>query len=113
MGIPIIEGREFTADDHNARMGSLIISESIKREFWPDVSAIGKRITTYGSNNQIASMHAGNTGTYNDGPTFRNTAFAVNGAVELNLTPFTGSNNVLQFWDGVTFPGSAGVGADH
>jgi len=49
MGIPIVEGREFTADDHNARTGSIIISESLKREFWPEESAIGKRITTNGA----------------------------------------------------------------
>ena len=49
MGIPIVEGREFTADDHNARMGTIIISESLKREFWGEESAIGKRITTNGA----------------------------------------------------------------
>jgi putative ABC transport system permease protein len=30
MGIPVVEGREFTSDDHNLRLGTLIISESIK-----------------------------------------------------------------------------------
>jgi len=29
MGVPIIEGRDFIADDHNARLGSRIISESV------------------------------------------------------------------------------------
>ena len=43
MGIPIVEGRFFTADDHHARLGSLIISGSIKDRYWPDVSALGKR----------------------------------------------------------------------
>ncbi len=42
MGVPIIEGREFIPDDHNSRLASLVISESIKREYWPDVSALGK-----------------------------------------------------------------------
>src|SRR5690606_12586179 len=46
MGIPLVEGRTFTPQDHEARLGSIIISESVKREFWPDESAIGKRITT-------------------------------------------------------------------
>ncbi len=49
MGIPIVEGRAFNADDHNARLGSIIISASVKAEFWPDESAIGKRITTNGA----------------------------------------------------------------
>lgn len=56
MGIPIIEGREFTSDDHNARAGSIIISESVKREFWPDESAIGKRITTNGAPARVVGV---------------------------------------------------------
>jgi predicted permease len=44
MGIPVIEGRAFTSEDHEARLGSAIISESIKRARWPEESALGKRI---------------------------------------------------------------------
>ncbi len=56
MGIPIVEGREFTADDHNSRLGSLIISESIKQEYWPDGSALGKRITTQGAPARVVGV---------------------------------------------------------
>ena len=49
MGIPVIEGRVFRSEDHNERLGSLVISESIKREFWPNESAVGKRIQTWGA----------------------------------------------------------------
>ena len=49
MRIPLVEGRGFTADDHNDRLGSLIISESIKDQYWSDVSALGRRITTMGA----------------------------------------------------------------
>ncbi len=56
MGIPIIEGREFTPDDHHARSGAIIISESIKREFWPEVSALGKRITTNGAPARVVGV---------------------------------------------------------
>ena len=56
MGVPIIEGREFIADDHNARLGSLIISESIKREYWPDESALGKRMTTAGAPARVVGV---------------------------------------------------------
>ena len=56
MGIPIVEGREFTADDHNSRLGSLIISESIKQEYWPDASALGKRITTQGAPARVVGV---------------------------------------------------------
>ena len=48
MGIPVVEGRSFIADDHNARLGSLIISKSIKDQYWPGVSALGKRISAGG-----------------------------------------------------------------
>ena len=44
MGIQIVEGRAFHPDDHNLRLRSLIISESIKQQYWPDVSALGKEI---------------------------------------------------------------------
>lgn len=49
LGIPIIEGRTFAAEDNEDRLGSVIISESIKHEFWPDESALGKRIETWGA----------------------------------------------------------------
>ena len=49
MGISVVEGRSFIPDDHNARLGSLIISKSIKDQYWPDVSALGKRIRAMGA----------------------------------------------------------------
>ncbi len=56
MGIPLVEGREFTADDHNARLGSIIISESVKREYWPNSSALDKRITTNGAPARVVGV---------------------------------------------------------
>ena len=49
MGIPVIEGREFTSDDHNSRLGTLIISQEIKDRYWPGATALDKRITTAGA----------------------------------------------------------------
>ncbi len=49
MGIPVVEGRAFEPDDHHLRLGSLIISKSIKQRYWPRTSALGKRITTAGA----------------------------------------------------------------
>ena len=49
MGIHLVEGRFFVADDHNERLGSLIMSESIKDQYWPDVSALGKRLQIDGA----------------------------------------------------------------
>ncbi len=59
MGIPVVEGRSFIADDHNARLGSLIISESIKEQYWPDVSALGKRM-------QVGAVPARSVGVVGD-----------------------------------------------
>lgn len=56
MGVPLIEGRYFTPDDHNLRLGSLIISQSIKEEFWPNTSAIGKRMTTAGAPARVVGV---------------------------------------------------------
>jgi len=56
MGVPLIEGREFIADDHNARLGSMLISESIKRQYWPNESALGKRLTTAGAPAQVVGV---------------------------------------------------------
>jgi putative ABC transport system permease protein len=56
MGMPIVEGRAFTPDDHNARLGSLVISESIKRQYWPNESALGKRMTTAGAAARVVGV---------------------------------------------------------
>jgi putative ABC transport system permease protein len=48
MGIPLVEGRTFTDDDNRLRLGSLIISENVKRQYWPETSALGKRIRVTG-----------------------------------------------------------------
>jgi predicted permease len=48
MRIPLIEGRTFTTDDHARRLGTIIISKSIKDTYWPRESALGKRISIVG-----------------------------------------------------------------
>ena len=64
MGIPIVEGRAFTTDDSDRRLGSLIISKSIKDKYWPHTSALGKRMTTAGAPARVVGVvgdvhHAG------------------------------------------------------
>jgi predicted permease len=49
MGVPVIEGRAFTYEDHDARLGSAVISESVKRARWPNQSALGKRVEGWGA----------------------------------------------------------------
>ncbi len=56
MGIPVVEGREFIPDDHHARLGSIIISESVQREYWPDESPLGKRITIQGAPARVVGV---------------------------------------------------------
>jgi predicted permease len=41
MGIPLVEGRTFESRDHQARLGSAVISSSVKERFWPDRSPLG------------------------------------------------------------------------
>ena len=42
MSIPVVEGRAFTSDDHNRRLGSVIISRSVKDRYWPDTTRAGQ-----------------------------------------------------------------------
>jgi len=56
MHIPLIEGRTFTADDHQRRLGSLIISKSIKDKYWPHTSPLGKRLTVAGAPARVVGV---------------------------------------------------------
>jgi putative ABC transport system permease protein len=44
LGIPLIKGRDFTADDHAQAPGVAIISEAMARRYWPNEDPIGKRL---------------------------------------------------------------------
>jgi predicted permease len=46
MGIPILNGREPTFEDQRESLSSIVVSESIERQYWPDGSALGKRLET-------------------------------------------------------------------
>jgi putative ABC transport system permease protein len=46
MGIPMLEGRDFTADDRAGRPWVAIVDESLARKYWPNESAIGKRVSS-------------------------------------------------------------------
>lgn len=58
MSIPLVEGRALTADDHNRRLGSVVISRSIKDAYWPDTSALGKRLGVPGVSAEIVGVVA-------------------------------------------------------
>ena len=44
LGIPLIEGRTFQAGDRGDQTRAAIVSESFARNWWPDASALGRRI---------------------------------------------------------------------
>jgi putative ABC transport system permease protein len=44
MGIPLISGRAFTADDRQGAPDVVLVSESIAEKFWPGQDAVGERI---------------------------------------------------------------------
>ncbi len=56
MGIPVTEGRAFTRDDHGLRLGSLLISESIRGQYWPEENALGKRIVPAGTPGRVVGV---------------------------------------------------------
>jgi predicted permease len=44
LDIPVIEGRTFEAGDQGSETRAAIVSESFARQWWPDASALGRRI---------------------------------------------------------------------
>jgi len=48
MGIPIIEGRTFRDDGSDRAPHEMVVARAFARHFWPNESAIGKRIKTGG-----------------------------------------------------------------
>jgi predicted permease len=53
LGIPLIKGRYFTADDRLEGTRAVIISESVARRFWPNEEALGKRIFMGAPDNRV------------------------------------------------------------
>jgi len=47
MGIPLVTGREFTDRDGDGAPPVVIVNETFARRFWPDESALGKRVMDY------------------------------------------------------------------
>ena len=47
LGIPLLEGRTFEPDDYRQRLGPIVISQSVARRYWPEGSALGKRMTSW------------------------------------------------------------------
>ena len=45
IGIPLLAGREFTENDNQQSARVMIINQTMAKEFWPNESPIGKRVT--------------------------------------------------------------------
>lgn len=50
MGIPLSQGRDFTAQDKSDGPGVVIINETMAKRFWPGENAVGKRVGIPGAN---------------------------------------------------------------
>jgi predicted permease len=44
MGMPLVQGRDFNAQDREGAPKVVIINETVARRFWPDQNAVGKQI---------------------------------------------------------------------
>lgn len=56
LGLPLVEGRTFEERDHGQRLGTAIISASFKETYWPNESAIGKRLQATAAPAQIVGV---------------------------------------------------------
>ncbi len=43
-GIPLLEGRDFSAQDNAGAAGAVIVNQALARRFWPGDQAVGKRL---------------------------------------------------------------------
>jgi putative ABC transport system permease protein len=51
MGIPLLQGRDFTIQDGGERARVAIVNESFARRFWPGQNAVGRRFSEDGPSN--------------------------------------------------------------
>jgi putative ABC transport system permease protein len=67
MGIPLLRGRLFTAEDRQGTQPVMVISQSMAQKLWPNEDAIGKRILRGGANAPWRTV-VGIVGDVPDGP---------------------------------------------
>lgn len=56
LGIPLLGGRDFTAQDDSGAPPVAILSETMAKRYWPDGSAIGRDLDLYGTRYQIVGI---------------------------------------------------------
>jgi predicted permease len=55
IGIPIVRGRGFTADEVHPRASAVVISESTARRWWPDEEPLGKSVRIEPTDTDVAA----------------------------------------------------------
>lgn len=58
LGIPLLGGRDFTAQDDSGAPRVAIISEKMAKRYWPNASAIGQGLEVWGTHYQIIGVAA-------------------------------------------------------
>ena len=48
LGIPVIEGREFTQDDNEKAPSVLIVDQTAASRYWPGQDPLGKKLSIWG-----------------------------------------------------------------
>jgi putative ABC transport system permease protein len=56
LGIRLVEGREFTQEDKAGQLEVVIVNETMARAYWPNETAVGKRIGTPGAWQEIVGV---------------------------------------------------------
>lgn len=56
MGIPILQGREFTAQDQTESRPVVVIGSALAERYWPGVSPVGERIVAGGVEREIVGV---------------------------------------------------------
>jgi len=56
LGIPVLQGRDFTKQDREGAPGVVIVNETMARRFWPGENPIGKRLRLGGEGSSYLSV---------------------------------------------------------
>ena len=56
MGIPLLQGQDFSERDVSGNPGVVIVNEALAQRYWPGQSPLGKRITTAGGKGRVLSV---------------------------------------------------------
>jgi predicted permease len=64
MGIPLLEGRDFTDRDDAQAPGAAIVNETMAQRFWPGRNPIGRRFSMWGGRRKVEVVGVATNGKY-------------------------------------------------